>query len=114
MAKTPRKRTRRVRKEPEVTALLVPVERIERSKAGEARTEPLDVFEHSDQHCTFRAEQIVGRGEAHPGFCRERTHRKPGIASLADQVARRFDNARPPFRLCRFAPVFHLAPPGGR
>src|SRR5436305_5065321 len=31
MAKTPRKRTRRVRKEPEVTALLVPVERIERS-----------------------------------------------------------------------------------
>src|SRR5436305_13513338 len=31
MAKTPRKRTRRVRKEPEVTALLVPVERIERT-----------------------------------------------------------------------------------
>ena len=31
MAKTPRKRTRRVRKEPEVTALLVPAERIERS-----------------------------------------------------------------------------------
>ena len=51
------------------------------------------VFQQGQHDGALGAEQIVWRGEAHPGAIGERPHGQAGIAGFADQFSRSLDDA---------------------